>query len=454
METLKNKWQNLPIRKFFIGTVAVVFSMIVLLSALIIWGCTAFRAYLLPDSNSVYLTIEETMSDGSTTSCQYLIELNQENQTLPQLVAESADGIPIENNVLESRYSIQKIENTYDRLTPKRKLAYQVCGAARIGFPALLSLGGILLCSFYFYRKKIAAPLQVLTDATKQIALQNLDFPMDYDCQDEMGQLCQSFHQMQQALYENHKAMWQLLEERKLMQASIAHDLRNPIAIIEGYTEYLQLNLSSGRLSTERIEQIARNLNMTAKRLETYTESVRTLNHLEELEIEKKELSAAEAAEDILYDFRIMSKNKNICLHSRNALPDAPIQLDTSVLCRILENIFSNALRFARKSISIDFSLENQPLPTPCKARSGITASSENTAGPILTVKITDDGWGFPSELLNAQEEKQFLPKPQEDGHIGIGLKISRLLCQKHGGTLKLENVEPHGAIVEVRLLV
>lgn len=453
METLKKKWRNLPIRKFFIGTVAVVFSLIVLLSALIIWGCSAFRAYLLPDSNYVYLTIEETLANGNQTSSQYRIELNQENQTLPQLTAE-IDDIPVENTVRESRYSIQKIESTFEQLTPKRKLAYRICGVTMIAFPALLSLGGILFCSFYFYRRKIAAPLQILTDATKQIALQNLDFPMEYDCQDEMGQLCQSFHQMQQALYENHKTMWQLLEERKLMQASIAHDLRNPIAIIEGYTEYLQLNLLNGHLSSERIGQIARNLNLTAKRLETYTESVRTLNHLEELEVEKKEISAAETADDILYDFRIMSKSRNICLHSKNALPDTPIQLDVSVLCRILENIFRNALRFARKSISIDFTLENQPLSVSSQKPSSKKASSESTARPVLSITISDDGCGFPAELLNAQEEKQFLPKPREDGHMGIGLKISRLLAKKHGGTLKIENAEPHGAVVEVTLLV
>ncbi len=62
-----------------------------------------------------------------------------------------------------------------------------------------------------------------------------------------------------------------MLEERKLMQASIAHDLRNPIAIIEGYTEYLQLNLPNGKLSIQRILRISDNLNKAAKRLEYYT---------------------------------------------------------------------------------------------------------------------------------------------------------------------------------------
>lgn len=445
METLKKKWDNLPIRKFFIGTVAFIFSIVVLLSALVIWGCSSFRSYLLPDSNYVYLTIEETLSNGSVVSSQYRMELDSENQAVPQLIEEE-DGVPVKNDVQTSRYSIQKIENTYDRLTPKRKLAYQASGAAMIGLPALFSFGGILLCSLYFYRRKIAVPLQLLTDATKQIASQNLDFAMEYDCRDEMGLLCQSFEKMKNTLYENNKAMWKLLEEKKLMQASIAHDLRNPIAIIEGYAEYLQINLSSGRLSAERTGQITKNLSLAAKRLESYTESLRTLNYMEEIEVEKTECSALEMAEDIFDDLQIMSHSKNICLYFRNELPDIPIQIDRTILFRILENIFRNALRFAKKSISIDFRLENAPL-----SASGLSPAGNKSSDTFLSITISDDGCGFSEDALKSQDG-HLLPKPQEDGHMGMGLKISHLLCEKHGGKLNLKNGRISGAVVEIQL--
>lgn len=447
METLKKKWDNLPIRKFFIGTVAFIFSIVVLLSALIIWGSISFQNYLLPDSNFVYLTIEETLADGSVVSGQYRMELDSENQAVPQLIAEY-DDVPVKNDVQASRYSIQKIENTYDRLTPKRKLAYQICGISMIGLPALLSLSGILLCSFYFYRKKIALPLQLLTDATKQIAAQNLDFTMEYDCGDEMGLLCQSFEKMKNTLYENNKAMWNLLEEKKLMQASIAHDLRNPIAIIEGYAEYLQINLSGGHLSTERIGQITKNLTLAAKRLESYTESLRTLNYIEATAVEKKECSAWEMAEDIFDDLQIMAYDKNICLSLKNSLPDVLIQADRPVISRILENVFRNALRFAKKSISIDIRMENA-LPLA----SGLSPDANTHSNTFLIITVSDDGCGFSKDILNSQE-KQMLPKPQEDGHMGMGLKISRLLCEKHGGELNVRNSQLSGAVAEIRLLV
>ena len=150
-------------------------------------------------------------------------------------------------------------------------------------FPLLFSIVGILLCGFHFYRKKLSVPLNLLSDATKQISDRDLDFHLQYENEDEMGILCGSFEQMRQTLRENYREMWNLLEERRLLQASIAHDLRNPIAVIEGYTEYLQMNLAKGKLNNQRVLKIAENLNLAARRLEHYTESVRTLNQMEQV---------------------------------------------------------------------------------------------------------------------------------------------------------------------------
>ena len=102
-------------------------------------------------------------------------------------------------------------------------------------------------------KKKLSVSLNLLSDAMQQISDRNLDFHLQYENEDEMGMLCGSFEQMRQTLHENYREMWNLFEERRLLQASIAHDLRNPIAVIESYTEYLQMNLAKGKLSNQRI---------------------------------------------------------------------------------------------------------------------------------------------------------------------------------------------------------
>lgn len=432
MESLKKKVRNLPLRRFFILTVLTTFCIVVLLSGLTIWGCVAVRRYLLPEPEAVYLTVEQTFSDGTVTSATSLLPFGETPQQVPELVEiveEDSDGAGNEAPII--KYSIEKIEKSFDTLTPKRKLVYQASGIAMVGVPAMLSVMGILFCGFYFYRRKLSEPFRLLLHATERIAEQDLDFILEYSCEDELGMLCRSFEQMRLALVENNKSMWELLEQRRLMQASIAHDLRNPIAIVEGYTEYLQFHLADGKLSEEKIGRIANNLNMAAKRLERYTESVRTLNQLEDLEINRTNVLSGKLVEDICDDFEMMASNAGISFSVINSLPDCQLSLDSFVLYRILENIFGNALRFAKSSIKVQFEL----------------------AAHKLHIIVTDDGAGFSDKVLE-RRNKLFLPTQESDGHLGMGLTVSRLLCEKHGGSLHFFNTEPQGAVVKIILAV
>lgn len=428
METVKKKWNNLPLRQFFILTVCVSIVSAALLSAVIIGCCASFRHWLLPDPDEVYLTVEKTMSDGSVISGTYLLEYGEDNVSLPDVVEEYNEQI---NTAYPNgmRYSVSKIEKSFDTLSPKRKLAYQIAGVTMVAAPAILAFVGIILCSMVFYRRKLKEPLRQMADATMQIANQNLDFEIRYDCDDEMGKLCHSFENMRAALYENNKAMWNMLEERKLMQASIAHDLRNPIAIIEGYTEYLDEGLRNGEISREKIVHIVENLNVAAKRLEKYTESVRFLNQSEETQLDRKSISVSELMDGIMSDLSLLAEQSRLTLREERNFSDKKIQVDAVILYRILENVMNNALRYAKSEVCISVSL------------------SDN----VLNVTVTDDGGGFPSEVLDHKGKKLFLS--DKDGHLGIGLSISRLLCRKHGGSLELSNTSK-GACVKIFLAV
>ncbi len=428
METMKKRWHDLPLRRFLILTVCISVVAVVLVSALIIGGCAAFRHWLLPDADAVYLTIEETRSDGSVVSGTYLLNFGDDLSSLP-FVSIEYDDIPAADDIQQTQYSIEKIETGVDSLSPKRKLAYQVCGVTMFAAPAVLAFAAILWCCMYFYRRKLKTPLAVLADATKQIAEQNLDFELSYYCGDEMGGLCRSFEDMRAALCENNKTMWNMLEERRLMQASVAHDLRNPIAIIEGYAEYLEAGVKNGEISREKMTRIAGNLSAAAKRLEQYTESVRLLSQSEETQLDRKPVNAKKLAADMVEDMSLLLKQSGIDLQAANRLPEKEIQVDAALLYRILENIINNALRYSKRQIQLDFSL----------------------SGTMLSVAVTDDGDGFPAEILAKPEKKLLIAA--KDGHMGIGLSISRLLCRKHGGRLELSN-PVHGACVKILLSV
>lgn len=443
MESLGRKYGNLSLRKAFVLTVLLTFCGVVTASAGSIWGCVAFRKYLLPESSEVWVDLEVTDIEGKVTSMggrvklgeeatsiNGLVKLGNEMTNIPFMLAE-VDGKPVVSNYDLSSIQVAavKVENRYESLTPKRKFAYQASGIMMIALPLFFSMTGILLCGFFFYRYKLSKPLKLLEDATEQIAAENLDFMLSYENKDEMGKLCQSFEQMRRVLDENNRTLWKLLEERKLLQASIAHDLRNPIAIISGYAEYMQMNLPRETFPRERIAMIADHIYLAARRLEKYTDSMKAVNQLEDMEIEKKPVSVMEFARSVAEDLTVMAAAQNLRLEVQNELPDCVVQLDSDMAYRILENIFNNAMRFAREEITLIFHLERE----------------------MLCISVCDDGEGFSEEILRNRNHL-FTPTIDRGEHCGLGLTISRLLVRKHGGRMELSNRQMGGAAVQIFL--
>lgn len=425
MEKLKRKCSSL--QNYFVLIVLITFFIVICLSLLSIWGCQKFREYLLPDSNTIWVTLNITYSDGRTEKLEFSTELGQEMYDIPRVTV-AEDGSINNSELYDIRTSIEKIENNFDMLTPKRKIAYQICGISMIVMPMIFSIVGILICGFIFYGKKLNKPLKLLENSMEQISNKNLDFKLSYTSNDEMGKLCNSFEKMRQILEETNKELWKMIEERRLVQASVAHDLRNPISIIEGYAEYLQTNLQNDNLSKDKILEITSNINKTAKRLERYTDSIRTINALEDIEVNRKEISIRKFIEDVKSDLKQMTNSKGIGLDlEAEKLFKEKIKIDSYIIYRILENIINNALRYSKEKINLSFNIQ------------------EN----YLIISIVDDGIGFSEDVLK-ERNNLIIPTASDGKHCGLGLIISRILCKKHGGKLELSNDISGGAKVKI----
>lgn len=463
------------LRKSFIYEVLCTVIIVVILSGATILGCVLFQNWLLPDSKEVFLNITKEYDDGSVQQSSmrlafgeediesFLVEKKddkeKENKTIlkgegilveketdkdgryifkiqaedingenlregERSQKEIADSEPIQKNV---KYSVDKIENSYNALSPKRKAAYTTASVAMVGLPLIYSIIGILICGFWFYKKKLDKPIRILLEATDNIANQDLDFNIYYSEENEMGALCESFEEMRKALHDNNKKLWSTLEESRMLQASVAHDLRNPIAIIEGYTEYLQMNLSQGEISREKLEGIVCNLSESAKRLERYTDSIRDIHKLEELEITPEKCNLEKLFDEISDDFTVMAKTNNRKVKISRDVQKKEVLIDKQIFSRILENIFTNSLRFAKESIQINFSEKDNRL---------------------ITI-ITDDGMGFDKKVLE-KRNRYMLTTDKSGKHMGMGLVISSILAKKHGGEIELKNNEKNGAVVKV----
>ena len=301
--------------------------------------------------------------------------------------------------------------------------------------PVLFSVLGIVCAGTYFYHVKLKEPLAALKQGISQIADNDLDFTIDYGKQDELGELCRAFETMRGELVKNNRYMWGLVDERKRINASIAHDLRTPITVIKGYSEYLDRNTGKETLTGDGTREIAGYINQAAVRLEEYADSVREVQALEDMHLEYGEVLLGSFLEEMRAQLSVIARqnHKEICL--RAELPEHTVMLSTVAVFRIMENIVDNSLRFCRERIDVEVSF----------------------AAPFLTVTITDDGRGF-SEKERVEATDYFYKGKMEERHsmkkkhFGIGLTICRILAQKHGGAMLLDNAPEGGARVTVKI--
>lgn len=299
---------------------------------------------------------------------------------------------------------------------PFENLMYNILGICSIVAYPVSFLVCIGITSILFYQRKLQKPLEVLNHAANNICNNNLDFHIIYEQEDELGRLCSSFEKMRLALQESNLEMWRQIEERKRLNAAFAHDLRTPLTVLMGESE--MLIKYTPKMSQEKIIDTAVMMKRHIVRLESYVNTMNDLQRLEDIEIQKQVMQI----DDMIRQMR--ETGESICTdHSfqlaRGSIHGQKIHVDLSVMMQVYENLLTNAVRYARDMVTVT-----------------VSASKD-----CLCFTVSDDGKGFAEKDL-FEAIKPFYKAVQEtvNGHFGMGLYICKVLCEKHGGYLKLEN--------------
>lgn len=316
---------------------------------------------------------------------------------------------------------------TWQPLSTWDTVAYYGSYAAMVGLPVFYIAVGIGAAAAVYYRKKLREPITQLQNGVERIQEDNLDFHIEYDGDDELGRLCCSMEKMRRELRQKHKALWESLEQRKLLNASVSHDLRTPITVLKGYLDYLEKNIPQDKLTEDMLLDTVSSMQGAVNRLELYVESVRDIEKIENIEIEKRSENVKLLLNELRSNVRQLAGNKEIIIS--NDITEDKIQIDKGVFFRILENLLQNALRYAEEQVSINLSHKKDFL--------------------ILTVK--DDGKGFSAADLE-KATTVFYSNDKEKQHFGIGLSVCKILCEKHGGLLYVGNQKEKGACVTAKL--
>lgn len=321
----------------------------------------------------------------------------------------------------------------FEPQTDREKLL--ILDFVRVWCPFLYAFAGMVAAICIFYQKRLALPLHILEDSVKRIRGNDLDFHVYYDSEDELGSLCDSVEDMRMELVRGKEEMWLMVERQKELNAAFAHDLRTPLTVLKGYTDFLARYIPEGKISREKMEDTLALMSDHLKRLEDYSRTMKGIRGIDEVPFSPEWIRLRRLEKKIGEVVFALGQAGDVRIgHSGCALDEAQgelrVQADDNIIMEVLENLLSNAIRYAKTEIEV------------------ISEFDEEKTEFLLAVR--DDGKGF------SEEQLEKAPKPyykeyegvEMDEHFGIGLHICKEFCKKHGGTLSVSNSIRGGAVV------
>ncbi len=217
--------------------------------------------------------------------------------------------------------------------------------------------------------------------------------------------------------------------------ANVSHDLRTPLASLNGYLETLLIKKET-LSEKEKVEYLQIALRHS-KRLGVLIEELFELAKLDSYQklLDPSEFSMGELIQDVIQKFKLTAQKKKVDIASdyRRKMPLAIG--DIGMIQRVLENLIENALRHTPEGGRVELALMEGPF------------SSDNKR---LIVKVSDTGSGIHTEDLPYIFDRFYRKQKsrKSDGsHAGLGLAIVKRILELHGGNVTVKNKKNEGAV-------
>ncbi len=252
---------------------------------------------------------------------------------------------------------------------------------------------------------------------------------------DEIDRLGVTFDEMRRRIVEQMEALRQADESRRDMVANISHDLRTPLAALQGYIDTLLIKDESLSDAEKR-----RYLEMASKNSMRVGELIADLFELARLESDqasahKEPCAINELVQDVAGKFALEAEERDIGFEFE--IPErAPfVSADVGLIERALENLIDNALKFTGPGGAISVSVEEKE-------------------GEVET-RVSDTGRGIPEQQLPRIFDRFHRAGDQPQGGrpgSGLGLAIVKRIIDLHGGTLQVASAVGVGTTFRFRL--
>ncbi|WP_369857933.1 ATP-binding protein [Candidatus Thalassolituus haligoni] len=225
----------------------------------------------------------------------------------------------------------------------------------------------------------------------------------------------------------------ELSRNQKNFFSNLSHELKTPLSLILGNTDILMSRLGENddpmELSSIRTNALSM-LYLVDEMLElAKIDAGKAMMNFELCDLR-------EIVQTVLSNFYSYAKSRSIQI-TLHAAPTVRVTVDVSKVRQIVFNLVGNAIRVVPAN--------------------GLIECDVSRSQDVVVVAISDNGPGIPIHLKNTLFDRFQTGNHQRSGYhagSGLGLAIVKEYCELHGGSIRVEDVQPSGTRFEIHLPV
>ena len=321
-----------------------------------------------------------------------IVEVNQPNLVSIQAISASDTQ---EDQLIQTDPPISNIVNQV------------VKSIAIIGILSIMTSIAII----WIISRRTLNPITNIVNTSKYLSKGDFTKRIDQSVSGELSEIVTAFNYMASELQK-------LDEQRKIMIADIAHELRTPMTNLKGYIE----GWSDGIIKPDN--ETLKILDYQVNTLSKIIDDLSTLSLAESgmLSLNISEFELNNKISEIINNFKLRSQSQNINIIN-NITPEITINYDPQRFTQIVTNILNNSI------LATD--------------DGGIISFSTSTNNNNLLLKISDNGTGIPKDELPYIFDRFYRTdksRNRQSGGSGLGLSIVKYLIESHNGTIKINS--------------
>jgi signal transduction histidine kinase len=240
---------------------------------------------------------------------------------------------------------------------------------------------------------------------------------------DEIDRLGLTFRELANRMVTQVQKLKQTDVLRRELVANVSHDLKTPLASLQGYVDTLLLK--DDTLSPEERRNY---LGVAARSCERLGKLVADLIELAKLDAhevlpQREAFSPGELLQDVAQKFEIKAQQREVRLEMRIPERISYVYGDIGLIERVLDNLIGNALAHTDPGGCVCLGLKPE--------------------GEAVVVEVTDTGHGIPEQDLPHVFERFYRANTgswEQGGHAGLGLAITKSILDLHGSRMRVES--------------